>query len=85
MYRTEKEYLKHYNVHDYDVPLVSVDVAIFTLLDGKLHILLVERAEFPHRGRWSLPGGFINQKKDKDLHATALRTLIEKTGRLDNK
>jgi 8-oxo-dGTP diphosphatase len=80
MFRTEKEYLKHYNVHDYDVPLVSVDVAIFTLLDGKLHILLVERGEFPHKGRWSLPGGFINQRQDKDLQATALRTLTDKTG-----
>lgn len=80
MYRTEKEYLKHYNVHDYDVPLVSVDVAIFTLLEGSLHILLVERGEYPHKGRWSLPGGFINQKQDKDLQATAVRTLTDKTG-----
>ena len=80
MHSSEKEYLKHYNIHDYDVPLVSVDVAIFTLLDGKLHVLMVERGEFPQKGRWSLPGGFINQKQDKDLHATALRKLVEKTG-----
>lgn len=80
MFTTEKEYLKQYNVHDYDVPLVSVDIAIFTLLDGKLHILLVERADFPQKGRWSLPGGFINQQQDSDLHATALRKLTEKTG-----
>lgn len=80
MFTSEKEYLKHYNIHDYDVPLVSVDIAIFTLLDGKLHVLLVERGEFPHKSRWALPGGFINQKLDKDLHATALRKLHEKTG-----
>ncbi len=80
MARTEKEYLKQYNIHDYDLPLVSVDVAIFTLLDGKLHILLVERSEFPHKGRWGLPGGFIDQRLDKDLTATALRTLTQKTG-----
>lgn len=80
MFRTEKEYLKHYNIHDYDIPLVSVDVAIFTLLDGALHILLVERSEFPHKGRWALPGGFIDQHKDKDLSATALRSLVQKTG-----
>jgi len=80
MFRTEKEYLKHYNIHDYDIPLVSVDVAIFTLLDGALHILLVERSEFPHKSRWALPGGFIDQHKDKDLSATALRSLVQKTG-----
>ncbi|MET0355463.1 MAG: NUDIX domain-containing protein [Cellvibrio sp.] len=80
MYTSEKEYLKHYNIHNYDVPLVSVDVAIFTMLDGKLYILMVERGEFPHKTRWALPGGFINQKQDKDLHATALRKLTEKTG-----
>jgi len=80
MYTSEKEYLKHYNIHDHDIPLVSVDIAIFTLLDGKLHVLLVERGNFPQKGRWSLPGGFIDLKQDKDLHATALRKLKEKTG-----
>lgn len=77
---SEREYLKHYNIHDYDIPLVSVDIAIFTLLNGKLHVLLVERGDFPHKGRWSLPGGFINQQLDTDLHSAALRKLTEKTG-----
>jgi 8-oxo-dGTP diphosphatase len=80
MFSSESDYLKRYNIHDYDLPLVSVDIAIFTLLDGRLHILMVERGEFPQKARWSLPGGFINQKLDKDLHATALRKLREKTG-----
>lgn len=80
MNSAEKEYLKNYNIHDYDVPLVSVDVAIFTLLDGKLHVLMIERGELPQKGKWSLPGGFIDQKYDKDLHSTALRKLTEKTG-----
>lgn len=80
MHSSEKEFLKHYNIHDYDIPLVSVDIAIFTLLDGRLHVLLVERGDFPHKGRWSLPGGFVNQKQDLDLHAAALRKLTEKTG-----
>jgi 8-oxo-dGTP diphosphatase len=80
MYNSEREYLKHYNIHDYDVPLVSVDLCIFTLISGKLHLLLVERADFPHKDRWALPGGFIDLKQDKDLQATALRKLTEKTG-----
>ncbi len=80
MYSSEKEFLQHYNIHDYDIPLVSVDIAIFTLLENRLHVLLVERGDFPHKGRWSLPGGFVDQKRDKDLHAAALRKLTEKTG-----
>lgn len=80
LYSSEREYLKHYNIHDYDVPLVSVDVAIFTLLDGQLHILLVERGEYPQKGKWSLPGGFIEPKTDVNLEATARRKLTEKTG-----
>lgn len=80
MHHTEATYLEHYNIHDYDIPLVSVDVAIFTLLAGQLHVLMVERGAFPQKGHWSLPGGFIDQKHDKDLHATAFRKLAEKTG-----
>ena len=77
---TESTYLKQYSIHDYDIPLVSTDLAIFTLINYELHILLVERAEHPHKGKWSLPGGFINQQTDKDLAATAARKLKEKTG-----
>lgn len=80
MYQSEADYLQHYNIHNYDIPLVSVDIAIFTLIDGKLQILLVERGDYPHKNRWSLPGGFIDVQLDKDLEATALRKLKEKTG-----
>lgn len=79
-FKTEKEFLQQYNIHDYDLPLVSVDIAVFTLLDGKLHALLVERGDFPQKGRWALPGGFIDQQQDKVLHDTALRRLSDKTG-----
>ncbi len=80
MYESESEYLKHYNIHDFDVPLVSVDIAIFTLLEGKLHVLLVKRGIYPHKDRWSLPGGFVDQQLDRNLDMTAQRKLREKTG-----
>ena len=79
-FSNEQEYLQHYNIHDYDVPLVSVDIALFTLLDEQLQVLLVKRADYPHKNRWSLPGGFINPQQDTDLLATARRKLMEKTG-----
>lgn len=78
-YRSEAEFLKHYNIHDYDIPLVSVDLVIFTLHEGALKVLLVKRGDYPHKGSWALPGGFVDIRKDKDLQGTALRKLREKT------
>ncbi|WP_347253766.1 NUDIX hydrolase [Leminorella grimontii] len=80
MYQTEREYLANYRIHNYDIPLLSIDIAIFTLIAGRLHILMVERGSFPCKGMWALPGGFINKQLDEDLHACALRKLNEKTG-----
>lgn len=77
---TEKEYLANYNIHDFDVPLTSVDMSIFSVIDDALHVLLVKRGEFPSKGKWALPGGFIDFSKDKTLDDTAKRKLQEKTG-----
>jgi len=77
---TEQEYLRNYNIHDFDVPLTSVDLVIFTLRDHTLQVLLVRRGEHPCKGQWALPGGFIDIRRDPDLNATALRKLREKTG-----
>lgn len=77
---TEQEFLRKYNIHDFDVPLTSVDLVIFTIREQALHVLLVKRGEHPHKGRWALPGGFIDIRRDRDLDATALRKLREKTG-----
>ena len=79
-FSTEKEFLKTYNVHDFEVPLATVDMAIFTIQDDKLKVLLVKRADYPSKGKWALPGGFIDLKKDKELKDTAHRKLKEKTG-----
>ncbi len=64
-------------------PLATVDVVIFTVLDERLHVLLVQRlddADDPFPGMWALPGGFVDIDKDRDLEACAKRKLREKTG-----
>ncbi|MFT7185627.1 MAG: 8-oxo-dGTP diphosphatase [Pseudohongiellaceae bacterium] len=76
----EKAFLKSYNIHDFDVPLTSVDMAIFTIREQQLQVLLIKRAQHPALGQWALPGGFINQSKDESLDDTAHRKLKEKTG-----
>ncbi len=77
---SEKTFLKNYNVHDFEVPLTSVDMAIFTLKEHQLQVLLVKRAQHPALGKWALPGGFIDANKDQTLADTAQRKLQEKTG-----
>jgi ADP-ribose pyrophosphatase YjhB (NUDIX family) len=77
--QTEKEFLQQYNIHEFDIPLTSVDMAIFTIQEAELKVLLVKRSAHPAMGRWALPGGFINLAKDSDLDETAARKLKEKT------
>ncbi|MCP9959527.1 NUDIX hydrolase [Streptomyces sudanensis] len=57
---------------------VTVDLAVFTLRAGRLHVLLVRRGEEPHRGRRALPGGFLLPRESAD--AAARRELAEETG-----
>jgi 8-oxo-dGTP diphosphatase len=63
---------------DYPVFYVTVDIAIFTVADDALHVLLVHRGEEPDRGRLALPGGFVGP--DEDLLDAARRELGEETG-----
>jgi ADP-ribose pyrophosphatase YjhB (NUDIX family) len=60
-----------------------VDVVILTILDARLHVLLVRRPNGPtdpFPGHWALPGGFVDVQQDESLEACALRKLREKTG-----
>ncbi|MBP0457798.1 NUDIX hydrolase [Streptomyces montanisoli] len=57
---------------------VTVDLAVFTVRDALLHVLLVQRGEEPYRGRWALPGGFLRPRESAE--AAARRELAEETG-----
>jgi len=59
-------------------PIVSADVALFSMADDRLQVLLVRREQEPAAGRWALPGAILQPQHDKDLEATALRALREK-------
>jgi 8-oxo-dGTP diphosphatase len=69
--------------NDFPRPYTTVDVVIFTVLDGALQVLLVQRPSDvgePYPAAWALPGGFVNVELDADLLACARRKLHEKTG-----
>lgn len=64
--------------YEYPHPAVTTDVVVFAIRDGELAVLLIERGQEPERGRWAIPGGFIDI--DEDLETAARRELREETG-----
>jgi 8-oxo-dGTP diphosphatase len=61
----------------YAKPSVAVDLAIMTVADGQLKVLLVDRPEDDVPG-WAMPGGFV--RVDQSLDQTVERVLAEKVG-----
>lgn len=59
-------------------PMATVDVAIFTLIDDKLHVLLGKRNQEPFNDCWALPGGIMDPDIDETIEGTAERKLREK-------
>lgn len=76
---TEQEWLAAYDPRAYTPVAVTVDVVALTLRQGRLHVLLVERALPPYQGRWALPGGFL-RAGEESLDDAAARELAEETG-----
>lgn len=60
-------------------PIVTADVALFTLADYRLRVLLIRRANNPAPGGWALPGTVLKPDVDRNVDAAALRALASKT------
>ncbi|MEU3227802.1 NUDIX domain-containing protein [Streptomyces sp. NPDC006976] len=67
-----------YDPHAFEPFAVTVDLAVFTVRDSRLHVLLVERGEAPYKGHWALPGGFVLPRESAGV--AARRELAEETG-----
>ncbi len=57
---------------------VAVDLAIFTVQEARLELLLIRMKREPYTGQWALPGGRI--RGDETVEAAATRELSEKAG-----
>ena len=62
----------------YPMPFTRIEIAVMSLVDGELHVLLARRAESPHAGKWSLPGGVLRIDLDRSLEMGARRVMNER-------
>jgi 8-oxo-dGTP diphosphatase len=62
------------------MPFTRLELAILSIVDGGLVVLLGKRAGAPHKGKWALPGGVLRIDLDRDLEAAAQRVAGERLG-----
>lgn len=85
----EEDFLNDYNMEKYERPSLTSDIVAFTvktqesddyrkLPERKLSILLVKRDDYPFKGQYALPGGFVTSKES--VEQNAYRKLKEKAG-----
>ena len=60
---------------------VAVDVAVCTVRDATLHVLLARATGGPFAGTWALPGGLVRDAEPLDV--AAARMLHDRTGLTD--
>ena len=73
--------------YSYPLPAVTVDMVVFTIRKNRLKVLLIQRRDLPHKGKWAIPGGFVEVgvghksrgKQGESLEQAAERELLEET------
>jgi 8-oxo-dGTP diphosphatase len=70
--------MQTYDPRRYPPVAVTVDLVVLTIRDYRLCALTICRGEEPFKGRWALPGGFVQPAED--LATAAERELGEETG-----
>ncbi len=87
-YTSEEEFLKDYDVSIFDRPSVTSDICLFSVSSENQNnyrklskkyfsVLLVKRNNYPYKGKWCLPGGFVGIKETSE--EAARRVLAAET------
>ena len=81
--KEEIDFLKKYDASEFERPSVTADVVVLTLdSSDDLSILLIKRGEYPFKGCWAIPGGFLQAGKES-IDEAAARELKTETN-IDN-
>jgi 8-oxo-dGTP diphosphatase len=64
----------------YPMPFTRIEIAVMSLVEGTLRVLLARRAEAPFVGKWALPGGVLRIDLDGSLDNAAQRVMRERLG-----
>ena len=62
------------------MPFTRIELAVLSIVEGNLAVLLGKREETPHKGKSALPGGVLRIDLDGDLGAAAQRVAGERRG-----
>ncbi len=73
----EHMFLTEYKEPYKDLPYPPVFVTVDAVVLQSGHILMIQRKEFPGKGLWALPGGFLDPTET--LREAVLRELVEET------
>lgn len=79
--RTLEEFLNSYSPKNYPRPSVTVDIALFSIKENNISVLLIKRGGHPYLDYWALPGGFTESKET--VYKSAERELFEETNLSD--
>lgn len=78
----EQQFLTDYDPKQFPVWLVTVDMVVLAVdpedQTVEPQVLLIKRGNFPHKGEWALPGGFIDTTENP--REAAIRELREEAG-----
>ena len=64
--------------YEYPRPALTSDIILFSFNKNRLQVLLIERKYMPFKGKWALPGGFLDMEETAEQ--CAYRELKEETG-----
>ena len=87
-YKTEQEFLDAYDSSMFEKLSMTTDILILSISDEEqanyrkttkkhMSVLLCKRDDYPFKGKWCLPGGFLDIKED--LEECPRRILAKET------